>query len=61
MIKGVDMYLRLLIALITAICLQSCAGGPGKPGEATLEQPSATPNMDYIYRGPPPAVARALR
>lgn len=53
--------IKVLLSLILFASLQSCASGPGKPGEAPLTQPSATPNMDYIYRSPPPAVARALR
>jgi hypothetical protein len=50
-----------LIVVILATLLQSCASGPGKPGEAPLTQPSAQPSNDYMYRSPPPAVANALR
>lgn len=51
----------LVLFVILASLLQGCAGGPGKPGEAPLAQPSAIPNNDYMFRSPPPSVTRALR
>jgi hypothetical protein len=53
--------LKCLAFLLLAATLQSCASGPGKPGEVPSSEISATPNNDYIYRSPPPDVARALQ
>lgn len=54
-------HYKLFLLLISALMLQACANGPGKPGEAPTIQPSPTPNMNYIYRGPSSDVARALQ
>ena len=50
----------IIIMIILALLgiFSGCAGGPGKPGEAPTTQPSTTPNMDYMYRSPPPAMVR---
>lgn len=49
---------KLFLLLFIIAGLQACASGPGKPGVASTDQPSASPNMNYIYRGPPPGAVR---
>ncbi len=56
-------YIMLVLLVSGALMLTGCATTGAGDNEAVAPDSfqSATPSNEYIYRGPPPNVARALR
>lgn len=54
---------NIFMTVFIVALLQGCASTNGNTPMAAQSsyQHSSAPNMDYIYRSPPPQVTRALR